>query len=35
MLKPEHVANAVLSVCQQPIGMVTEEIVVMPPLGIL
>jgi 3-oxoacyl-[acyl-carrier protein] reductase len=35
MLKPEHVANAVLSVCQQPVGMVTEEIVVMPPLGIL
>ncbi len=35
MLKPEHVANAVLSVCQQPTGMVTEEIVVMPPLGIL
>ena len=35
MLKPEHVANAVLSVCQQPLGMVTEEIVVMPPLGIL
>lgn len=35
MLKPEHVANAVLSVCQQPIGMVTEEIIVMPPLGIL
>jgi len=35
MLKPEHVANAVMSVCQQPIGMVTEEIVVMPPLGIL
>ncbi len=35
MLKPEHVAETVLSVCQQPIGMVTEEIVVMPPLGIL
>jgi 3-oxoacyl-[acyl-carrier protein] reductase len=35
MLKPEHVAKAVLSVCQQPIGMVTEEIVIMPPLGIL
>lgn len=35
MLKPEHVAHTVLSVCQQPIGMVTEEIVVMPPLGIL
>ena len=35
MLKPEHVANVVLSVCQQPIGMVTEEIVVLPPLGIL
>lgn len=35
MLKPEHVADTVLSVCQQPVGMVTEEIVVMPPLGIL
>ena len=35
MLKPEHVANVVLSVCQQPLGMVTEEVVVMPPLGIL
>lgn len=35
MLKPEHVAQTVLSVCQQPVGMVTEEIVVMPPLGIL
>lgn len=35
MLKPEHVANVVLSVCQQPSGMVTEEVVVMPPLGIL
>ena len=35
MLKPEHVAATVVSVCQQPPGMVTEEIVVMPPLGIL
>ena len=35
MLKPDHVADTVVSVCQQPIGMVTEEIVVMPPLGIL
>lgn len=35
MLKPEHVADTVVSVCQQPLGMVTEEIVVMPPLGIL
>ena len=35
MLKPEHIAHTVLSVCQQPNGMVTEEIVVMPPLGIL
>ena len=35
MLKPEHVAQTVRSVCQQPVGMVTEEIVVMPPLGIL
>ena len=35
MLTPVHVANTVLSICQQPPGMVTEEIVVMPPLGIL
>lgn len=35
MLKPEHVADTIISVCQQPPGMVTEEIVVMPPLGIL
>ena len=35
MLKPEHVADTVVSVCLQPSGMVTEEIVVMPPLGIL
>lgn len=35
MLKPEHIADAILSVCQQPNGMVTEEMVVMPPLGIL
>ncbi len=35
MLKPEHVADTIVSVCGQPSGMVTEEIVVMPPLGIL
>ena len=35
MLKPNHVADTVVSICQQPSGMVTEEIVVMPPLGIL
>lgn len=35
MLQPEHVAKTVLSICQQPIGMVTEEITVTPPLGIL
>ena len=35
MLTPEHVAGTVVSVCQQPSGMVTEEIIVMPPLGIL
>lgn len=35
MLKPEHVADTIISICQQPSGMVTEEIVVMPPLGIL
>lgn len=35
MLKPEHVADTVVSISQQPSGMVTEEVVVMPPLGIL
>ncbi|MDE0322570.1 MAG: SDR family NAD(P)-dependent oxidoreductase [Candidatus Poribacteria bacterium] len=35
MLKPEHVADTIISICQQQPGMVTEEIVVMPPLGIL
>ena len=35
MLTPEHVAGTIVSICQQPPGMVTEEIVVMPPLGIL
>lgn len=35
MLKPEHVAGTILSVATQPAGMVTDEIVVTPPLGIL
>ncbi len=35
MLKPDHVADTVVWICQQPSGMVTEEIIVMPPLGIL
>ena len=35
MLKPTHVAEAITSVCLQPLGMVTDEIVVTPPLGIL
>ena len=35
MLKPEHVADTVVSISRQPSGMVTEEVVVMPPLGIL
>ena len=35
MLTPEHVADTIVSICQQPPGMVTEEIAVMPPLGIL
>lgn len=35
MLTPEHVAGTIVSICQQSPGMVTEEIVVMPPLGIL
>ena len=35
MLKPEHVAETILFVVTQPAGMVTDEIVVTPPLGIL
>ena len=35
MLKPEHVAEAILFVATQPTGVVTDEIVVTPPLGIL
>lgn len=35
MLKPEHVAETILLVAMQPAGMVTDEIVVTPPLGIL
>jgi short-subunit dehydrogenase len=35
MLKPEHVAETILFATTQPVGMVTEEIVVTPPLGIL
>ncbi len=35
MLKPTHVAEAILSVAKQPLGMVIEEIKVAPPLGIL
>ncbi len=35
MLKPEHVADTILFVVAQPTGMVTDEIVVTPPLGIL
>ncbi len=35
MLTPEHVADTVRAIAQQPPGMVTEEIIVMPPLGIL
>ncbi len=35
MLKPEHVAETILFVATQPAGMVTDEIVVTPPLGIL
>ena len=35
MLKPTHVAEAILSVAKQPLGMVIEEIRVTPPLGIL
>ena len=35
MLAPEHVAETILFVATQPAGMVTDEIVVTPPLGIL
>ncbi len=35
MLKPEHVAETILFVAMQPAGMVTDEIVVTPPLGVL
>ena len=35
MLKPTHIAAAILSVAKQPLGMVIEEIKVTPPLGIL
>ena len=35
MLKPEHVAKTILFAATQPDGMVTDEIVVTPPLGIL
>lgn len=35
MLKPEHVAEAILYVVSQPQGMVTDEITITPPMGIL
>lgn len=35
MLKPEHVAESILYVINQPQGMVTDEITITPPLGIL
>jgi NADP-dependent 3-hydroxy acid dehydrogenase YdfG len=35
MLKPEHVAETILFVATHPPGMVLEEIIVTPPLGIL
>ena len=35
MLKPEHVAETILFIATQPAGMVTDEIVVTPPLGVL
>ena len=35
MLRPEHVAETILFAAAQPAGMVTDEIVVTPPLGIL
>ena len=35
MLKPAHVAETIRWLVSQPAGMVTEEVVVTPPLGIL
>ena len=35
MLKPTHVAETILAVAKQPLGMVIEEIRVTPPLGIV
>ncbi len=35
MLKPEHVAETILFVATQPAGIVTDEIIVTPPLGVL
>lgn len=35
MLQPEHVASAIVQVLEQPREMTTDEIVVMPPRGIL
>ena len=35
MLKPEHIAETVLFITMQPAGVVTDEIVLTPPLGIL
>ncbi len=35
MLQPEHIGETVVAICSQPRGMVTDEMVVTPPLGIL
>ena len=35
MLQPEQVADTILFIATQPAGMVTDEIIVTPPLGIL
>ncbi len=35
MLRPEHVAHAVIGILTQPAGMVTDEMLIMPPHGVL
>lgn len=35
MMKPEHVAHAVVGILTQPQGMTTDEMLIMPPHGVL
>jgi 3-oxoacyl-[acyl-carrier protein] reductase len=35
MMRPEHVAETIRAILDQPPGMTTDELVVMPPLGVL